>query len=85
MAAFADLEGRRATDRKRCRSCGAPALDGVIRIEARSYGSVDPRQPLKGGKVLASRSLSMCEACIVKRYISAENALCKNEAEDDGT
>lgn len=72
---FADLEGQRATDRRACRGCGAKPLAGVVRLEARAYGATDPAQPLKGGRTLASTSLSLCEACVVRVYRAAELGL----------
>lgn len=72
---FADLQGRRATDRKRCKSCGGGPLAGVVRIEARSYGPEPTKDPLRGGRVLASLSLSLCEPCVVRRYLAVESAL----------
>lgn len=74
-ARFSDLEGRRASERKRCPGCGGLPLAGVVRIEARAYGSVDAAQPLKGGKTVASLSVSMCEPCVVGRYLAAEKEL----------
>lgn len=57
---------------KGCRACGSRATAGVVRIEARAYGS---QGSLKGGRTVASRSVSLCEPCLVARYEAAEAAL----------
>jgi hypothetical protein len=45
---------------------------GVISIQARAYGSPGD---LKGGSVIASRSVSMCESCIARTYAEVEAAV----------
>jgi hypothetical protein len=72
---FADIEGRTNTARRRCKLCGSSEPAGVVRIEARAYGTESETHPLKGGRTLASLSLSLCEQCVVERYEAVEHAL----------
>ena len=76
---FSELRGRPAS-RGICPRCNDQTAGSVF-ISARSYGP--QHGSLKGGRTLASRSLSLCEFCTVEVYERLEGQFASALVEAD--